>query len=53
MKGEELVHTFKEKRAAERLKTEGRLLGNMERSQRTMEKYVLYIVAAKSQTVRV
>ena len=42
MKGEELVQSFKEKRAAQRLQAEGRLITNMERAQRTMERYICW-----------
>ena len=38
VKGEELVQSFKEKRAAQRLQAEERLVNNMEKAQRTMEK---------------
>ena len=40
VKGEELVQAFKEKKAAQRLKAEGRLVSNIAKSQRYMEKYV-------------
>ena len=40
VKGEELVHSFKEKRAAQRLQVEERLVNNMEKAQRTMERYL-------------
>ena len=36
--GEELVQSFKDKRAAQRLQAEERLVTNMEKAQRTMEK---------------
>ena len=39
MKGEELVQSFKEERAAQRLQAEERLITNMEKAQRTMERY--------------
>ena len=45
VKGEELVQSFKEKRAAQRLQTEERLVSNMEKAQRTMERYRLQIWA--------
>ena len=38
VKGEELVQSFKEKRAAQRLQVEERLVNNMEKAQKTMEK---------------
>ena len=46
MKGEELVQSFKEKRAAQRLQAEERLVTNMEKAQRTMERYKMAIVNA-------
>lgn len=44
VKGEELVQAFKEKKAAQRLKAEGRLVSNIEKSQRYMEKYVYTVI---------
>lgn len=38
VKGEELVQSFKEKRAAQRLKAEYRLVNSIQNSQITMEK---------------
>ena len=38
VKGEELVQSFKEKRAVQRLKAEYRLVNNIQNSQITMEK---------------
>lgn len=38
VEGEELVQNFKEKRTAQRLKAENRLVKNIHKSQRTMEK---------------
>lgn len=38
VKGEELVQNFKEKRAAQRLKAEYKLVNNIQNSQRTMER---------------
>lgn len=40
VKGEELVQSFKEKRATQRLHAEGWLVTNMEKAQRTMERYI-------------
>ena len=38
VKGEEFVQSFKEKRAVQRLQAEERLVTNMEKAQRTMER---------------
>ena len=42
MKGEELVQSFKEKRVAQRLRAEEKLVTNMEKARRTMERYTYY-----------
>ena len=57
VKGEELVRSFKEKRAAQRLRAEERLVTNMEKAQRTMERYTYdrctYSITLPSSTAEV